>query len=87
MSKELERHGLPVAMFSALPALALDVGALRVVRGIRIEHVCGDPSLAADEDHQLGRALVMTALRALQTPITGPTLFEAQPAQEVTHAS
>ncbi len=61
---------------SALPALALNVGALRVVRGVRIEHVCGDPSLAPEEDHQLGRAIVTTALRALQTPVTGPTLFE-----------
>jgi glycine/betaine/sarcosine/D-proline reductase family selenoprotein B len=74
-------------MLSALPALALNVGALRVVRGVRIEHVCGDPSLSPEEDHQLGRALVMTALRALQTPIHGPTLFERQEAQEANHAS
>jgi glycine reductase len=74
-------------MLSALPALALNVGALRVVRGIRIEHVCGDPSLSAEEDAQLGRTLVMTALRALQTPIQGPTLFDGQETQEVSHAS
>ena len=78
---------MPVAMFSALPALALDVGAPRVIRGVRIEHVCGDPSLSEEEDRQLGRELVMTALRALQTAITGPTLFEGQTVQEAGHAS
>lgn len=61
---------------SALPALALNVGANRVVKGIRIEHVCGDPSLAEDADLTLGRRIVHTALRALQTEVTGPTLFD-----------
>ena len=73
-------------MFSALPALAIDVGALRVIRGIRIEHVCGDPSLSEEEDRRLGRELVMTALKALQTPVTEPTLFDKQRLQEVDHA-
>jgi glycine reductase complex component B subunit gamma len=63
-------------MMSALPALALNVGALRVVRGVRIEHVCGDPSLSQEEDRQLGRQIVMAALGALQAPISEPTLFD-----------
>lgn len=67
---------------SALPALALNVGALRVVQGVRIEHVCGDPSLSPDEDRELGEAIVMTALRALQSPIDGPTLFVPRVGQE-----
>jgi glycine reductase len=74
-------------MMSALPALALNVGALRVVRGVRIEHVCGDPSLSPEEDQELSRAIVMTALRALQTPIDGPTLFEPRVEPEVSVAS
>ena len=61
---------------SALPALALNVGANRVVRGVRIEHVCGDPSLAEDADLALGNRIVGTALRALQTAVDGPTLFD-----------
>jgi betaine reductase len=74
-------------MFSALPVLAIDVGALRVIRGIRIEHVCGDPSLSEAEDRQLGRKLVMTALQALQTPVEKPTLFDEQHLREVNDAS
>jgi glycine/betaine/sarcosine/D-proline reductase family selenoprotein B len=62
---------------SALPALALNVGANRVVKGIRIEHVCGDPSLAEEADMALSHRIIATALRALQAEVSGPTLFEA----------
>ena len=61
---------------SALPALALNVGANRVVKGVRIEHVCGDPSLAEEADLALGRRIIATALRALQAEVSGPTLFD-----------
>jgi hypothetical protein len=46
------------------------------VRGARIEHVCGNPGLGPDKDREYGRRIVQTALRALQTPVAGPTLFE-----------
>ena len=59
-----------------MPVLALSAGANRVVRGVRIEHVCGDPSLSAEEDERLMTRIVDTALGALQTPVHGPTLFE-----------
>jgi len=74
-------------MMSALPSLALNVGAPRVVRGVRIEHVCGDPSLSPEEDQELSEVIVRTALRALQTPVDGPTLFEPQIGREVSGAS
>ena len=86
MSKEIERSGLPVVMLSALPALALNIGAPRVVRGVRIEHVCGDPALSAEEDRALGRRIVLTALRSLQATVTGPTLFDPAVDCEVDHA-
>ena len=65
-----------------MPVLALGAGANRVVRGVRIEHVCGDPNLSPEADEQLMTRIVDAALRALQTPVTGPTLFEPAPAQE-----
>ncbi len=67
-------------MISALYSLALTTGAPRVVRGSRIEHVCGDPSLGPERDFQYSRQIVMTALRAIQTEVSGPTLFD--PAEE-----
>ncbi len=73
--------GIPVAQISAMPVLALGAGANRVVRGVRIEHVCGDPNLSPEADEQLMTRIVEAALRALRTPVTGPTLFEPAPAQ------
>jgi hypothetical protein len=64
-------------MISALQAIALNGGAPRVVHGARIEHVCGNPGLTPEMDHAYGRRIVMAALGALQTAVTGPTLFEA----------
>lgn len=52
------------------------MGANRVVRGVRIEHVCGDPTLSSDGDRELNLRIVMTALRALTTRVDGPTIFD-----------
>ena len=60
---------------SALPMIPLAVGANRVVRGVRVEHVCGDPGLSADLDKALARRIVETAIESLQTPVDGPTEF------------
>jgi glycine reductase complex component B subunit gamma len=63
-------------MISALYRLALSTGAPRVVRGSRIEHVCGNPALGPARDRLYGRRIVDAALRAIQTPVSEPTLFE-----------
>jgi hypothetical protein len=78
-----------VAVISAIYDLALTTGANRVVRGCRIEHVCGNPDLGPDRDRDYGLRIIRTALRALVTPITGPTLFDPtdEPVAEVLHAS
>jgi glycine reductase complex component B subunit gamma len=64
-----------VTVISALPPLAMQAGANRVVQGVKIEHVCGDPSLSPAADRALRRRLVERALRALQVAVDGPTLF------------
>ena len=81
---------MPVAMISAIYDLALTTGASRVIRGARIEHVCGDPDLGEEKDFAYGLEIVRAALNALQTQVSGPTLFEpgdAPPALEPAHAS
>jgi hypothetical protein len=60
---------------SALPMIPLAVGANRVVRGVRVEHVCGDPGLSSELDRALSRRIVETAIEALKTPVDGPTEF------------
>jgi len=82
--------GIPVAMISAIYGLALTTGANRVIKGCRIEHVCGDPNLGLEKDHAYGLSIVRTALKALQTPVNGPTLLdpaEQMPEMEKSHAS
>ena len=77
-------------MISAIYNFALTTGANRVVRGARIEHVCGDPSLGPEKDHAYGMRIVSTALDAVATPVSGPTLFDPLapgPALEAAHAS
>ena len=69
-------------MISAIYALALTTGANRVVRGARIEHVCGDPSLGPDKDYAYGMRIVTTALGAITTVVSGPTLFDPLAAEE-----
>jgi betaine reductase len=66
-----------VAVITALPPLAMQAGANRVVQGIKIEHVCGDPSLSPAADRALRHRLVEKALLALRTEVTQPTLFQA----------
>jgi glycine reductase complex component B subunit gamma len=79
MAKEIERAGIPVSIMTAMPAIPLSVRANRVVRGVRVPHVCGDPALSEDKDWELGVRIVRSALKALTTPVTGPTLFEPSP--------
>jgi glycine reductase complex component B subunit gamma len=64
-----------VAVISALPPLAMQAGANRVVQGVKIEHVCGDPSLPTEQDGTVRRRLVERGLRALATAVDRPTLF------------
>ena len=80
--------GIPVAMISAIYDLALTTGANRVVRGARIEHVCGDPHLGPEKDYAYGLRIVRTALAALGRDVPGPTLFDPLAAAgEERHAS
>ena len=64
-----------MTVISALPPLAMQAGANRVVQGVKIEHVCGDPSLSPAADRALRRRLVERALQALQVAVDGPTLL------------
>ena len=75
MAVEMERRGLPVAMISALPPVALELGANRVVRGVKIPHPCGDPTADAEHDAALRRDIVSRALNALSTEIDQATIF------------
>jgi len=54
----------------------MQAGANRVVQGVKIEHVCGDPTLSPTADRTLRRRIVEQALRALQADVQHATLFQ-----------
>ena len=76
-------------MISAIYTFAMTTGANRVIRGARIEHVCGDPSLGPEKDYAYGMRIVRKALEAPPVAGTGPPLFDPQAGdvQEPSHAS
>jgi hypothetical protein len=77
-------------MISAIYNFALTTGANRVVKGARIEHVCGDPTLSPEKDYAFGMRIVTRALETLTIAVAGPTLFDPlAPGQteEAAHAS
>ena len=63
-------------MISALGPVASELGANRVVRGVKIPHPCGDPSLEPGGDHALRVGLVKTSLRALVTKLDAARIFD-----------
>ena len=71
-------------MMTAIASIPLAVGANRVVLGVRVPHVVGNPFLDKEKDWELSVRIVRTALAALSTRVEGPTLFEPQTASEVT---
>ena len=73
--KEIEREGIPVAYITAMTMVSKQIGANRIVNGIKIPHPCGDPNLPPEEDRALRREIVKCALTALQTDVDGPTVF------------
>jgi glycine reductase len=75
MAVEMERRGLPVAMISALPPVALELGANRVVRGVKIPHPVGEPNADAEHDAAVRLEIVSRALEALGTRVEKPTIF------------
>ena len=66
-----------MAVITALPPLAMQAGANRVVQGVKIEHVCGDPALPPEADRALRRRIVGQALKALGMDVEQPTLVGA----------
>ena len=76
IAKEIERVGIPVAFFSAIPAISLNVGAYRVVPGRAVPYVLGDPHLTPEHERALRRQQVLAGLQSLCTTTTAPTLLE-----------
>lgn len=76
MVKEIERAGIPVVHMCTIVPISLTVGANRIVPTIAIPHPLGNPSLTLEEEKDIRRNLLTRALKALETEVTGQTVFE-----------
>ena len=74
MVKEIERK-LPVVHMCTIVPISQTVGANRIVPTIAIPHPFGDPTKTPEEEKVLRRKLVERGLKALQTDVTGQTVF------------
>lgn len=70
-----EKNGLPTVLVSALCPLVKSVGANRIVEGRAVAHIFGDPELPPEDELSYRRKVVTTALEALQTEVSKPTVF------------
>jgi betaine reductase len=77
LAKELERRGIPTALVTAMVSVATGVGASRIIASGRIPHTLGNPELPPEREREWRKEAVKVALRALATPVTGATVFEA----------
>ncbi len=50
----------------------------RIIPGKAVPYLLGDPSLPADREYALRERLTLTALDALTTAVSGPTVFTAE---------
>ncbi len=64
-----------MACITTLDVLARSVGANRIIRGKAIVNVVGDPTLRPGDERQYRQELIRQALRALETPVEGPTIL------------
>jgi glycine reductase complex component B subunit gamma len=55
--------------------MANQIGAHRIITGIRIPHVCGVPNLSEEQDKAVRKEIVKTALMSIQTEVTVSTIF------------
>ena len=76
MVKEIERAGIPVVHIATVVPIALTVGANRIVPAIGIPYPLGNPNLGPESEKTLRRSLLERALKALQTPVDGQTVFD-----------
>lgn len=56
--------------------ISLTVGANRIVPTVAIPFPLGNPKMEKADEKELRRKLVRKALKALETPVDGQTVFE-----------
>ena len=67
MVKGIEKYGIPVVHMATVVPISLTIG---------IPYPLGDPTQGEVDSKNIRRKMVKRALKVLQTPVTGQTVFE-----------
>jgi len=78
MVKEVERAGIPVVHVCTVTPISLTVGANRIVPAVAIPYPLGNPFVSKEEEKQIRRRILDTALEALTTEVSVQTVFEVK---------
>jgi len=78
MVKEVERAGIPVVHICTVTPISMTVGANRIVPAVAIPYPLGNPSQSMDEEKQIRRRILNTALSALSTEVAEQTIFDVE---------
>ena len=73
----MESEGVPTVFITALPTIAMQNGANRILQGVSIAHPASDPD--ADDEAASRRAVVGRALEMLETEIESQTVWQVAP--------
>ena len=76
MVKVLEASGLPVVHLCTLTDISKVTGANRILQGLAIPYPAGNIALSPEKEFEYKKNMVRTALKALETDIKEPTVFE-----------
>ena len=68
--------GIPAVLITAVPPIALTVGANRIVRGVAIHTPIGKPDEEPEEEFSLRKRIFDLALEALTADIKEQHVFE-----------
>lgn len=71
----IEKHGIPVAMVTAMTSMAKVAGANRILASGLIPHTLGDPHRSPDDEFTWRLGQVRKALKATATAIDEAQIF------------
>lgn len=66
-----------MAYCSAIPSIPMSMGVPRVLSGIAVTHLLGNPALPPADERELRERLTARALAMLTEQVAKPTLFPA----------
>jgi len=78
----LDRAGIANAHITAFTSIAQNVGANRIIFGGHFTSPVGNPDLPLDREKAYRRKILLKALEAITSDVSGPTVFTVDESRE-----